>query len=218
MKVGTDGVLLGAWAGLQNANTALDIGTGTGLIALMLAQRSQQVMVDAIDIDKDAYEQAKENASQCSWFDRIAVHHCSIQDFAATKPKLYDLVVSNPPFFSGGTLSHDQDMALVRHTVKLPHGDLLTAVRSVLSEKGKFCVVLPYIEGLRFMEIAKTYRFFCHRITEVKGKKEKPTERLLIELGFAELHCEKNQLTIQENEKDWTPQYVALTQAFYLNS
>jgi len=217
MKVGTDGVLLGAWADVSNAQSVLDIGTGSGVIAIMLAQRAQQASIDAVEVDEDAYNQALENVEACPWNERLSVVHASIQDYANEGTHQYDLIVSNPPFFSGGTFSASQDRNSVRHTVKLPHGDLLQAARKLLSKTGRFCVVLPLIEGLRFAELAQTYHLFCTRMTEVRPKADKPVERLLMEFQQDERPVQKDSLVIQHEERnDWTEAYIELTGAFYL--
>ncbi len=132
MKIGTDGVLLGAWAEVTGARQVLDIGTGSGVIALMLAQRAEKALIHAVEVDEDAYGQACENVQAAPWAGRMSVFHAAIQDYVQTSGQQYDLIVSNPPFFSGGTFSASQDRNSVRHTVKLPHGDLLQAVRKLL--------------------------------------------------------------------------------------
>lgn len=217
MKVGTDGVLLGAWADVEGAGSALDIGTGSGIIAIMLGQRNPDLKIHGVEVDQEAFEQAKENMLNAPWADRLEVFHTSIQDFAKTEPGQYDLVVSNPPFFTGGTFSSNQDKTSVRHTVKLPHGDLLTAARSLLKETGKFCVILPFIEGLRFQELAESYKLHCTKIMEVQPKKDKPIERLLMQFEKTRKPVVQESLIIQNNGvNEWTEAYIALTGAFYL--
>ncbi|MCB9303929.1 MAG: methyltransferase [Lewinellaceae bacterium] len=218
MKVGTDGVMLGAWADTDGVERALDIGAGSGLIAIMLGQRSAHIMVDAVEIDEPSYEQARENMAQAPWSSRLRAFHTSIQDFSREAAHQYQLIVSNPPFFSGGTFSDDHNRANVRHAIKLPHGDLLSAVRSLLSPEGKFCLVLPYIEGLRFQELAESYHLHCTRMTEVYPKQGKPVERLLMQFERQGKSLEKDSLVIQkEQNNDWTAQYIKMTGAFYLN-
>ncbi|NJL74592.1 MAG: methyltransferase [Saprospiraceae bacterium] len=126
MKVGTDGVLLGAWAEVSQAKNILDVGAGTGLIAIMLGQRTSDAEIDAVEIDEIACAQATENIERVAWSSRLKVFPISIQDYVKTSSKTYDLIVSNPPFFTGGTFSDKQDRASVRHAIKLPHGDLLS--------------------------------------------------------------------------------------------
>jgi len=217
MKVGTDGTLLGAWAEVKDAKKILDIGTGTGLIAIMLGQRNEEAMIHAVEIDELACEQANENMQNAPWADRLQAFPIAIQDFVRNTREKYDLIVSNPPFFSGGTLSDKQGRNDVRHTVKLPHGDLLSAVRSLLSQQGKFALILPLIEGLRFEELAKNYNLYCTRKTEVYPRKNKNIERLLLQFERVEKLYGVDQLIIEKGERnDWTDEYRALTGAFYL--
>jgi len=219
MKIGTDGVLLGAWADVDGANKILDIGTGTGVIAIMAAQRTTDAQVHAVEIDKEAFAQAQSNMQNSPWNDRLKTIHTSIQDFAQLSRDTYDLIISNPPFFSGGTFSQSHSRNEVRHTIKLPTGELLSSARRLLSDNGRFCVILPFIEGLRFQEQAQVYGFHCTKITEVKPKADKPVERLLLQLerSHTPLPIVKNQLVIQfEARNDYTEEYIALTKDFYL--
>lgn len=217
MKVGTDGVLLGAWANTEAVSSALDIGTGTGLIAIMLGQRLPDTQIHAVEIDEIACEQARENAETAPWADRLHMHQESVQDFTRRWPDTFDLIVSNPPFFTGGTFSENQGRNSVRHTVKLPHNDLLTSVRRLLSPDGRFCLILPLIEGLRFRELAETYQLYCTHITEVHPKADKPVERLLMQFEREAKPCQTDKLIIQkEKRSDWREEYVELTKDFYL--
>lgn len=217
MKVGTDGVLLGAWADVTDAARALDIGTGTGVIAIMLAQRNHATVVDAVEIDELACEQARANFEASPFATRLEAHASPIQNYMRECGNTYDLIVSNPPFFSGGTLSASQERNEVRHTVKMPHNVLLQAARQLLSKDGKFCVVLPLIEGLRFQELAKQYGLHVTKITEVKPKIDKSVERLLLQMEWVQQPMEKTELVIQkEARNDWTDDYIELTGDFYL--
>lgn len=220
MKVGTDGIMLGAWADVQGAHRILDIGTGTGLIALMLAQRTTpDVFIDGVEVDKASCQQAHENMLDTPWYARLNAIPSSIQDYTKEDVPPYDLIVSNPPFFTGGTISHNQDRHSVRHTVKLPHNELIAAVRGLLAPSGRLAVILPYIEGLRFMELAERYHLYCHRLTEVLPKLDKPVERLLLELAHhPPTQCQQAQLVIQQSNtrNDWTAEFFELTKDFYL--
>ncbi|MCB0616816.1 MAG: methyltransferase, partial [Phaeodactylibacter sp.] len=217
MKVGTDGVLLGAWAETENASYILDVGTGSGLIAIMLAQRTERAHIHAVEVDAAAAGQAGDNMEASPWGSRLQVFNTSIQEYARSVSTRYDLIVSNPPFFSGGTFSHNQDRNSVRHTVKLPHGDLLSAVRSLLAPEGRFCLVLPYIEGLRFQELSQEYHLNCTRVTEVMPTKEKPVERLLMQFERQARAVTKDALIIQHNKRnEWTEGYKQLAGDFYL--
>lgn len=219
MKVGTDGVLLGAWAEVAGAQSVLDVGAGSGLIAIMLAQRAPDAQIHAVEIDENAFSQAVENMRQSPWSDRLQAFHQSIQDFSKSVSDQYDLIVSNPPFFSGGTFSSSQDKLSVRHTVKLPHGDLLSSVRTLLKENGRFCVILPHLEGLRFKELASGYHLYCTKITEVKAFPGKAVERMLLQFERKIAPAEKNTLVIHpENSNQWTEDYLALTSPFYVKA
>ena len=218
MKIGTDGVLLGAWANSDNTQDILDIGTGSGVIAIMMAQRANKAKIDAIEVDKEAFSTAQKNMEKSPFNERLHCIHESIQDYAKLTRKEYDLIVCNPPFFTGGTLSHQEDRNNVRHTIKLPNGELLSAARRLLKKDGKFCVVLPLIEGLRFKELARNYNLYCTKVTEVKPKHDKSVERLLLQFEKVEKAEETNQLVIQfEERNNYTPEYTELTKDFYLN-
>jgi tRNA1Val (adenine37-N6)-methyltransferase len=218
MKVGTDGVLLGAWSDATGAANILDIGTGTGLIAIMLAQRATEAAIHAVEIDEEACAQANENMAASPWAGRLTCIHASIQDFAKQTKQRYDLIVSNPPFFSGGTFSNSQDKNSVRHTIKLPHGDLLSAVRSLLATDGRFCMILPQMEGLRFREMATNYGIYCTKMMEVVPKLGKPVERLLLQFELHGKPMEKTELVINNSDEanDWTTEYRKLTGEYYI--
>lgn len=216
MKIGTDGVLLGAWADVSNCKEALDIGTGTGVIALMLAQRNLESDVHAVEIDNDSFEEAEYNFKNAHWNDRMRCFHYSIQDFTVATEQRYDLIVCNPPFFTGGTLSDAYDRNAVRHTIKLPHGELLISVRQLLKKAGKFCVILPFLEGLRFKEMAQSNGLFCNKTTGVKPDLLKPVERLLMEFSFKVSDYKYNEMCIRNEHGNYSRDYKSLTKEFYL--
>ncbi len=217
MKVGTDGVLLGAWVSTAAATTALDIGTGSGLIALMLGQRSPALRIDAVEIDPDAAAEAAANAAAAPWSDRVVVSEDSIQNYARTTEQRYDLIVSNPPFFTGGVHNAADNRTAARHTVKLAHGDLLRAVQDLLLPQGRFAVILPLIEGLRFAEMAQRYQLYPRRKCEVRPREDKSVNRLLLEFGR-----EPGSVTTQElilyvdAQSTRTPAHRQLVEDFYL--
>lgn len=217
MKVGTDGVLLGAWADVEGVSRALDIGTGSGLIAIMLGQRSEKAKIDGVEIEEKAFEQTVQNMKEAPWANRLKAYNISLQDFSKNCTHTYDLIVSNPPFFSGGTFSHNQDRNSVRHTIKLPHGDLLGAARKLLAPHGKLCLILPYIEGLRIQELAQSYNLYCTKETHLRPKASKSVERLLLQFERQEKPVVRDELVIQkENNNEWTDPFMALTKDFYL--
>ena len=220
MKIGTDGVLLGAWSDVRACERILDIGAGSGLIATMLAQRAPAATaIHGVEIDPLAARQAEENVRQSPYADRLSIFEQSIQDFADHKSFDYDLIVSNPPFFTGGTLSANHDRNAVRHTVKLAHGDLLRAVQELLSEEGKFSVILPYLEGLRFSERAEHYKLFNTRVTEVRPLADRPVERLLMEFRKRRpaQPPQPEKLVLRTGKPDeYTEAFRTLTRDFYL--
>lgn len=216
MKVNTDGVLLGAWADVENAASILDIGTGTGVIALMLAQRNPTAQLIGVEIDEVASEEARENVQESIFKDNVRIIHSSIQDFTVNANTVFDVIVSNPPFFTGGTFSANENKAQVRHTIKLPHGDLLHSVNSLLSNSGCFCVILPYIEGLRFIELAERSQLYANKITEVRHRKDKSIERLLIKFNKTKSIPIKDDLYIMnEDASSYSDKYINLTKEFY---
>ena len=218
MKVGTDGVLLGAWVPVGHMKRILDIGCGSGLITLMLAQRNSTAIVHGIEIDELSWREAKGNAAACPWAARIHLFHQSIQEYAGRSDSKYDLIISNPPFFSGGTFSANHDRNQVRHTIKLSHGDLLASARQLLQPEGKFCVILPFIEGLRFQELANQYGLFCTHQTEVQPHTNKSVHRLLLQFERQQQITQKDSLIIQKGGRhEYTDAYIALTKDFYLN-
>ncbi|MFZ1496085.1 MAG: methyltransferase [Saprospiraceae bacterium] len=217
MKVGSDGVLLACWADIKSSTSILDIGTGTGLIALIAAQRNDLAQIDAVEIDQSAFEQAEENNNNSPWQNRIRIFHSPIQDFAKISPKQYEVIISNPPFFTGGVLSDNLDKNSVRHTIKLPHGELLSSIRKLLAPHGKFVVILPYLEGMRFVELAATYSLYCTKLTEVYAVPNKPISRLLLQFEKTTLPTEKSSLLLRNEQNEYTDIYKNLTQDFYLD-
>lgn len=218
MKVGTDGVLLGAWANIKDSKRVLDIGTGTGLIALMMAQRNENALIDAVEIDKNSYEEAKYNFDISKWSNRLSVFHSSIQDFANKITEKYDFIISNPPYFINSTKSDKATKNQVRHTDSLSFEDLLTAVNQLLTSDGKFCIILPFSEGEVFYNLAKAKEIHCTKKVKIRGREFKPIERLLMEFSKEKKSYEENNLTIQNSPKrhDYTEDYVNLTKDFYL--
>lgn len=181
MKVGTDGVLLGAWTGIESCNRILDIGTGTGLIAMMLAQRSKAV-IDAIDIDAEACLQAQENAESSPFAERIKIRHSALSDFAQTDTGLYDLIVSNPPYFVDSLKCPDQKRNTARHTDTLTLEDLLQDSRKLLAPQGRIALILPYDQKERLTDCIRTQNLFLSKETSVIPVPGAEPKRLLAEL------------------------------------
>lgn len=216
MKVGTDGVLLGAWTNPAKAKSILDIGTGTGLIALMIAQKSE-AQIDAIDIDEQATKQADENFRLSPWSDRLHAIHQSIQYFTSHALQRYDLIVSNPPYFMGAHPAADEARNIARHMDEnLSIEELAECVKKLLNPQGRFCVILPFIEGMKFLEYAELNGLYANRLTKVKTVVDKQEKRLMMEFELIRRDLYEDELVIQEEDLTFTDQYVELTKDYYL--
>lgn len=217
MKVGTDGVLLGAWADVDQSRHILDVGTGSGVIALMLAQRTTpQTVVDGVDIDPVDIEQAKENVANSPWTDRVRMFCAPVQEW---KPILkYDVIVSNPPFFMNSFAPPDKKRVQSRHTVSLSYSDLLTAAQRLLHDNGRLNVILPTVEGIEFMKLAEPLGLTCSRLFSFRPRKNKPVERWLIELTTGRRDLVKGEIIMYEEGNSWTDGYRNLTRDFYLKN
>lgn len=220
MKIGTDGVLLGAWISLEHdPESILDIGAGTGVIALMLAQRSEASNIEALEIDEDAYEQAVENFENSDWGDRLFCFHAAFDEFVEEmqeEEEKYDLIVSNPPFYADEYSSQDVRRDQARFAEALPFRELLEGVSKLLSPKGKFSLILPKKEEETFLSLARRFGLFPSRLTRVKGNNEVPAKRSLIEFTFSQQEFDHETLIIENTRHDYTPEYIALTKDFYL--
>lgn len=195
MKVGTDGVLLGAWVEINSeVFSVLDIGAGTGLIALMLAQKSNAEVIDAIELNDDAYEQTVENFESSGWGDRLFCYHASLQEYADEIEDKYDLIVSNPPFYNSTYKELSEERAMARHTESLTYDELLDATSKLLSEIGSCAFIIPFSEEENFIELAKQHKLFPNRITRVKGTENSPIKRSLLQFSFTETPIEINEL------------------------
>lgn len=215
MKVGTDGVLLGAWANTDGKKNILDIGTGTGLIAIMAAQRNSEAMIDAIEIDPESGKQAEENVERTEWSNRINIIVSSLQDFVPEKK--YDLIVSNPPFFNNSTKAAGKQRTDARHTYSLPHTDLIIFAKEYLSEEGILSVVLPVIEGEVLIDFAIKNGIFCSRKTFVVPKPGSQPKRLLIEFSRQKCETKEEYFTSEtETRHVYTEEYKELTKEFYI--
>jgi tRNA1Val (adenine37-N6)-methyltransferase len=215
--VGTDGVLLGAWADVTGARYIADIGTGTGLIALMLAQRAPEATVDAIELQETAAAIARANVARSPWPNRVRVSNASAQAFAAqhTGP-LFDLLVSNPPFFTGGLVAPDAARRLARSADTLPPAELADCARRLLAPEGRFCVILPVVEGRAFIETAALRGLHCTCEVAVHSRADKPVQRLLLEFRLRPGHFRRDMLCIYASDHTRSAEYQRLTAAFYL--
>ncbi|MGZ2371804.1 tRNA1(Val) (adenine(37)-N6)-methyltransferase [Ancylomarina sp. YFZ004] len=218
MKVGTDGVLLGAWADVSEAESLLDIGTGTGLIAIMLAQRTgHSSKLDAVEIDASSYQQAVNNFEESPWSNRIQIFHASFQDFVRQNSEKYDLIVSNPPYFINSLKAKSESRTQARHADGLPFEDLIEGAKNLLNPKGKFSVILPVAEGDYFIRLARIAGFSLSKRVEVLPNPGKPAKRLLIELTLTNSDTIETQLCVENGQRHvYSPEYIKLCKDFYL--
>jgi tRNA1Val (adenine37-N6)-methyltransferase len=218
MKVGTDGVLLGAWVNTDKAGRILDIGTGTGLIALMMAQKSV-ALIDAVEIDESAYLQAIENIKASSWKGRINIYKESFQNFAEKTTKQYDIIVSNPPFFSKSLKPGNQQRHHARHDTNLPLAELSENAPGMLKKSGCLNLILPFPLKDEIIKNFETNGLFLVRKQLIRPKPNKPAKRILLEFSKIKkpLINEKD-ITIEKDKRhDYTKEYIELTKEFYLN-
>nr|WP_315253438.1 methyltransferase [uncultured Flavobacterium sp.] len=218
MKIGTDGVLLGAWTPVENNPfSILDIGAGTGIIALMLAQRCGAQQIDALEIDEDAYEQATDNFENSPWNDRLFCFHAGLDEFVEEPEDEYDLIVSNPPFYSEDYKSNDDQRDLARFQDAMPFEELIEAAALLLSENGIFSVIIPFKKEESFLALAKEYELYPLKITRVKGTPTSETKRSLLAFGRNENTAVfLDELIIETTRHIYTPEYIQLTKDFYL--
>ncbi len=217
MKIGTDGVLLGAWTSLEhNPNSILDIGTGTGLIALQLAQKSLAETIDAIEIDNRAYEQAVENFEDSDWADRLFCYHASIQEFADEIDDKYDLIVSNPPFYNEDFKTENESRNKARFTSSLSFEELIIYATKLLSENGTFSVIVPFKEEKTFIDLGESNKLYASRVCRVKGNIKSEIKRSLLEFSLHKSEIKKEELIIEIERHQYTKAYIDLLKDFYL--
>ena len=235
MKVGTDGVLLGAWCPIavdslqlivnsrkHKEFRVLDIGTGSGLIALMLAQRTcavdslqWTVGIDAIDVDEGAVEQATYNFEQSPWVEQLHAYQSSLQEWhSAIK---YDLIVSNPPYFQASLKNPDSQRATARHTDTLSYTALIQHASRLLQEDGTLALVLPFEAKEDIVALAEAHALYPTQITHVHSKPGKPAKRLLIAFSpIAHREYSTHTFYIESEDSTRSEEYKALTKEFYL--
>lgn len=213
MKVGTDGILLGAWADVNHCKNILDMGSGTGLLALMLAQRTKEdSQIYAVELDPAAAQQAQENITLSPWKARINLIRGDVQHFLSDTKETFDLIVANPPYFDQGVDCKNEERNLARY-VQQSHLDWLSWAAERLSEKGKISFVLPY-EAAKTLE--KLTALYCVKQTEVITKIGKSPQRMLITFSKQPQELEHNQIVIYNEKNRYTDEFIALTKDFYL--
>lgn len=217
MKIGTDGVLLGAWTSLKTKPfSILDIGAGTGILSLMLAQRSDGEIIDAIEIDDDAYEQCVDNFEQSHWGDRLFCYHASLKEFTEEIEDKYDLIICNPPFYSEDYKTENTSRDMARFQDAMPFDHIIESVSKLLSQEGLFSVIIPFKEEQTFIEIASRNKLHPNRILHVKGNPTSEIKRSLIEFSFRKSNIETQALVIETSRQQYTEDYINLTKDFYL--
>lgn len=214
MKVGTDGVLLGAWADVSSSRRILDIGTGTGLIALMAAQRNPSAMITAVEIDENSAGQAAENAAMSPWHDRISVIHSDILHFSSDEQ--FDTILCNPPFFRNSLRCPETGRNNARHCDTLSFDSLLNKASSLLSEDGEFSVILPSDSASAFTGTAASAGLQMHRMTDVITRPGSGPKRTLLSFGMEWRNCKRTVLEMRDASGNPSPAYIMLVSNFYL--
>ena len=217
MKIGTDGVLLGTWCPIENNPfSVLDIGAGTGILSLMLAQRSNAEQIDAIEIDENAYEQCVENFENSPWQDRLFCFHSGLDEFVDEPEDEYDIIISNPPFYTEDYKTDNEQRNLARFQDALPFEALVEAADILLSENGIFAVILPFTEEEKFVSLAKEVDLFPFKMTRVKGTPTSEIKRSLLAFSRTKKEIAIDELVIETARHKYTEEYISLTSAFYL--
>lgn len=217
MKVGTDGVLLGAWAPVANASRILDIGSGSGLIALMLAQRTNPtVEIDAVELDQQAAGQAQENIAASPWPNRIHLFQDDIQSWSQNATQRYSLIVSNPPYFTPGVDCATPERASARYTAGLTHEALLGCAESVICEEGFFCVILPEDAVSKLVALAQRRGWHLRYRTDISDNETRPPNRVLLALSPTAGEVFLDRMTIRGPDQRYSEAHCSLTRDFYL--
>ena len=217
LKVGTDAVLLGTWASHPHPQKILDIGTGNGVIALLMAQRFQQANIRAVDIDVDSVEEATSNFIESPWSSRLRAIHQDVQNFAKLATERFDMIVSNPPFFENDLHAQNEKLNKAKHSNTLNYKSLFHAADQLLKENGIFALICPYDKKDKVIEIASFNRLFCKRQLCIYPKKTKQANRIIIEFCHSESVCENIELVIYTEDNTYTSQYKKLGQDYYIN-
>ena len=218
MKVGTDAVLLGTWVeNVDEMENILEIGTGCGVISLILAQRMSESHILAIDIDEDSVKEAAENFQESSFSNRLKSKHIAVQDYLKLSSEKFSLIVSNPPFFQNSLQSKTHKKILARHSSSLSFEELLHCVSGLLLPSGRFCCILPFAESERFLFEAEMNSLSCEKRTSVYTRAGQQNPQLAL-FSFRKKTGETshNNLTIKDSNENYTPEYLDMTKDFYL--
>ncbi|PWS30270.1 tRNA1(Val) (adenine(37)-N6)-methyltransferase [Pedobacter paludis] len=215
MKINTDGVLLAASVSHQKPTRILDIGTGTGVIALMLAQRFNQAIIDAVEIDEEASVAAEKNFKKSIFSNRLSVHNLSIENYNNTEP--FDLIVSNPPFFVNDLKSAEVKKGIARHADEGFFEMLIRKSSSLLNDTGSLWLIIPVKQADHVIDLASKYEFFLTEKINIHSDQDKPTFRQMICLSKVELNCVESDFYIYKSFKNHTQEYKALLKEFFLS-
>ena len=218
MKVGTDGVLLGAWASVPGPGSrVLDVGCGTGLIALMIAQRTKKVAVDALEIDPSSARQAEENFQNSPWKEKIQCIQSSFQDYSSQCKSRYDLIICNPPFFSASAKTPSKERNLARHDDSLSLEDLFRASLPLMKKTTLISLILPIEKEMQAVDLIAEHKMHCNRLTRVIPAPGKSTKRILLEISYMPGKPIEEELTIEtENRHKYSDKFQNLVDDFYL--
>jgi tRNA1Val (adenine37-N6)-methyltransferase len=220
MKIGTDGVLLGAWCSLkESTKKILDVGSGTGVISLMLAQRFNNATIDSVELENNAHKQSVENFERSVWADRLFCFHSTFQDFAnelKEDGQTYDLIISNPPFYTDNVKNNNRARNKARSTSFLSFVELISGVSKILSNQGEFTTIIPFKEEVKFIEISKQNNLFLNKICRVKGNNNSDIKRSLLTFSFYKKKLDENNLIIETSRHLYTDEYINLTKNFYI--
>lgn len=219
MKVGTDGVLLGAWASLYcEQGRVLDVGAGTGVVSLILAQNNKDITIDAVEIESDAFTECKYNFQNSPWNDRLCAIRASFTDFSrSSKPAIYSAVISNPPYFSEDVIPKQNKRMRARSTQSLSFEQLISGTVRILMPKGIFCVVIPYSQEEYFTAIARKNNFYLHKVLHIRGRSNTPLKRSLMFFlkDFSQGEVSVSELVLEQERGIYTPQYKQLVWGLY---
>ena len=217
MRVGTDAVLLGAAVNVKGAKSILEIGTGCGIIALALAQRSE-ALIDALEVDDESVIQAKQNVEASPWKGRIEIIHCPLQEFLPEGDRKYDLIVSNPPYFSGTFKSFKSKRNISRHNERLTFDELIEKSDELLNDAGSLWIILPVKESLEFIDKAQRSGFFLNYLLKIIPKTGKVYNRVIIQLKREEVpEIKIETLTHWNANGSWAGEFKRFTGDFYID-
>ena len=217
MKTGTDAVLLGAWAPTGEQSRILDIGTGSGILALMMAQRTTDSLIDAVEIHKDAFELAMKNVEISPWKSRIRIHHVSFQDFSNSASHLYEFIISNPPFFSNALKNPDPARSLARHDDSLQPHELFYGIDKLLTKEGQAALIFPFDVLKDRIFVARLFSLFPLMITSIRSSPQHKPHRAMVLFGKTQNQTIiEDELVIYSLKSVYSEAYKELTRDFYL--